>query len=385
MPRIFPALASLRAANSRWRTAFSKRVCAVLPAVLLLTFGSWVAQAQDRASTDDDPVVVGVYVNVPFVERGGDGTFSGMAVELWESLAESLGLTYRYVELESVRDLVNAAASGRIDVAVTNLTITEPRARRLDFTQPWYDGGNRIMVATDQEHGFATLVAGLRDAGFLKAYAWIAVVIVSATILLTLFDRRFDEGFPRRWRDGLAESFYTVMSVATSGKPPARKNLFGWIGRIWQGLWLVCGIAVLAYVTSTVTSVMTTLSLTNRITSLDDLTNQPVAVMTGTVQEEFVRNEGLRTRSYSGLDQAVTALLDGDVAAIIHDAPVLEYYAHTHHDQPVDVVGRLFEKDKYGFALPRESPLTRPLTLALLAALDSDKVEELQVKYFGSD
>jgi ABC-type amino acid transport substrate-binding protein len=322
---------------------------------------------------------------VPFVERGGDGTYSGMAVELWESLAESLGLTYRYVELESVRDLVNAAASGRIDVAVTNLTITEPRARRLDFTQPWYDGGNRIMVATDQEHGFATLVAGLRDAGFLKAYAWIAVVIVSATILLTLFDRRFDEGFPRRWRDGLAESFYTVMSVATSGKPPARKNLFGWIGRIWQGLWLVCGIAVLAYVTSTVTSVMTTLSLTNRITSLDDLTNQPVAVMTGTVQEEFVRNEGLRTRSYSGLDQAVTALLDGDVAAIIHDAPVLEYYAHTHHDQPVDVVGRLFEKDKYGFALPRESPLTRPLTLALLAALDSDKVEELQVKYFGSD
>lgn len=94
--------------------------------------------------------------------------------------------------------------------------------------------------------------------------------------------------------------------------------------------------------------------------------------MTGTVQEDYARNEGLRTRSYSSLDEAVGALLNGDMAAIIHDAPVLEYYAHTHRDQPVEVVGRLFEKDKYGFALPRESPLTRPLTLAPLAALDAN-------------
>src|SRR5690606_8378018 len=68
--------------------------------------------------------------------------------------------------------------------------------------------------------------------------------------------------------------------------------------------------------------------------------------MTGTVQEDYARNEGLRTRSYSSLDEAVGALLNGDMAAIIHDAPVLEYYAHTHRDQPVEVVGRLFEKDK---------------------------------------
>lgn len=76
----------------------------------------------------------------------------------------------------------------------------------------------------------SNLISGLSDAGFLKAYAWIASIIVAATVFLTFFDRRFDTSF---------ESFYTVMSVATSGKPPSRKNLFGWVGRIWQGLWLV--------------------------------------------------------------------------------------------------------------------------------------------------
>ncbi|TIS54640.1 MAG: transporter substrate-binding domain-containing protein [Mesorhizobium sp.] len=357
------------------------RMLPVVSFILLLTF-LWL-QSAALAQQPPTPLKVGIFVNPPFVMNKGGG-YTGMAVELWEDLAAKLGRQFGYVEFETIHDLVQATASGSIDVAVTNLTINQARAEQVDFTQPWFDGGDRIMVATDRGHGLGSLIAGLSDAGFLRAYAWIALIIVVATVLLTLFDRWFDEAFPQRWRDGIAESFYSVMSVATSGRPPARKNLFGWIGRIWQGLWLVCGIAVLAYVTSSVTSVMTTLSLTNQIGSLDDLTDQTVGVMAGTVQEDFARSKGLRVRSYPGIDSAVGALVNGDVAAIIHDAPVLEYYAHTRPDQPVNVVGRLFEKDKYGFALPRQSALTRPLTVAVLGALDTGEIDELQTRYFGA-
>lgn len=371
--------------SKRCASLLSTFICVAMAAGILIVPGPDAPRAQEAGTTDNAPLDIGVYVNAPFVLREDDGGYSGMAIELWEDLADSLGRSYRYVEFETVHDLLDATASDDVDVAVTNLTINEPRARRVDFTQPWYDGGDRIMIGTKHGKGFANLIAGLSDAGFLRAYAWIGAVIVAATILLTLFDRRFDMDFPRRWRDGIAESFYTVMSVATSGRPPSRKNLFGWVGRIWQGIWLVCGIAVLAYVTSSVTSVMTTLSLTHQITSLDDLSDQPVAVMSGTVQEDFAREQGLQTRSYANVEGAVGALLNGDVDAIIHDAPVLEYYAHTHPDQPVEVVGRLFEKDKYGFALPRGSQLTRPLTIALLAALDAGEIDALQTRYFGSN
>lgn len=355
----------------------------LIVSLVLLVSILWPQVAANAQQRPIDPLQVGLFVNPPFVMKDGEG-FTGMAVELWEDLAGGLGRQYRYVQYETVHDLIEATASGEVDVAVTNLTINEPRAQRVDFTQPWFDGGDRIMIATDRGSGFGSLIAGLSDAGFLKAYAWIASIIVIATILLTLFDRRFDESFPRRWRDGIAESFYTVMSVATSGRPPSRKNLFGWIGRMWQGLWLVCGIAVLAYVTSSVTSVMTTLSLTNQIHSVEDLSSQTVGVMSGTVQEDFAREGGLDTRSYPGIDGAVEALMNGDVAAIIHDAPVLEYYAHTHPDQPVNVVGRLFEKDKYGFAVPPQSPLRRPLTIELLSALDAGEIDTLRTEYFGA-
>lgn len=349
-------------------------VCFALVLLAILPRAGLAAQAQ--------PLTVGVMVSPPFVMED-NGKFSGLAIDLWQDVATEKEWRFEYQEYETFRDLLSAAESGHVDLAMTNLTITQQRALKVDFTQPWFDGGMRLMVNTEQGTGFQGVIKGLAQAGFITAYAWIAFVIILATVLLTLFDRRFDTSFPSRWRDGVAESFYTVMSVVTTGRPAARKNLFGWLGRIWQALWLVCGIAVLAFVTSSVTSVMTTLSLSNQINSVDDLGDRPVGVLVGTVEEDYARDQGLAARSYPGLGVATTALLNDEITAIIADAPVLEYYAHTNPDLPVRVVGRLFERDKYGFALPLHSPLTREVTLAVLGAVDAGRVEELQVKYFG--
>lgn len=328
-------------------------------------------------------LTVGILASPPFVIVS-DGEVTGLAIDLWEEIAEKKNWQFAYQEYKTFRDLIDATTHGQIDVAMTNLTITQQRALKVDFTQPWFDGGMRLMVATEQGTGFRSIVKGLAQAGFITAYAWIAFVIVFASVLLTLFDRRFDKSFPVRWRDGLAESFYTVMSVATSGRPPTRKNLFGWLGRIWQALWLVCGVAVLAFVTSSVTSVMTTLAITNQINSVDDLDNNPVGVLIGSVEEDYAREKGLTVRSFPNLTEATNALTGGHITAIIADAPVLEYYAYTNPELPVKVVGRLFEQDKYGFALPLHSPLTRELTLSVLGEVDAGRVEDLKTKYLGS-
>ena len=345
---------------------------------LLLSASASFAQGLPDAR---QPVRVGVYVSPPFVIQEKDH-FTGMAVELWKALAEAQGLQSQYQSFPTVSALIDATASGKVDIAVTNLTITQGRAQRIDFTYPWFDAGLRIMIDEHQGTGFLEVVSGLRESGFLRAYAWIAFVVVAATLSLTAFDRRFDPNFPRRWRDGAAESFFSVMSIA-AGKATGRRNVFGWVGRLWQGLWLVCGIAVLAFVTSSVTSVMTTLSLTNQINSLDDLPGKAVGVFAGSVSEEFARTSGLEIYSFPNIDEAVAALKDGDIAAIIGDAPVLEFYAHSHPEQNVDVIGGIFEPDKYGFGLPLNSPSTRRLTVELIGAHERGLVEQLHDKYFG--
>ncbi|SMH44090.1 amino acid ABC transporter substrate-binding protein, PAAT family [Mesorhizobium australicum] len=355
--------------------------CLLLALLALAT----VASAQDAPSPSSSPAAtlkVGVYEHPPFV-MARDGGYTGMAVDLWNKLATTLDFKVEYIPYGTLRDLVEAVSRNEVDAAVTNLTITRDRAERIDFTHPWFDAGLRVMTRDAQGAGFWGLVDGLQQSGHLRAYGWIALVIVAATIMLTLFDRRFDQDFPRRWRDGIAESFYTVMSIATSGKPPARQNLFGWVGRLWQGLWLVCGIAVLAYVTSSVTSVMTTLSLTGQINSVADLPGRPIGVFTGSVSEEYARSNGLNLRSFPNIDEAAEALADQRIDAIIGDAPVLEYYATSHPDQAVSVVGAIFEPDKYGFALPLHHPLTRQLSVEIIGAHERGQIAEIRQRYFG--
>jgi ABC-type amino acid transport substrate-binding protein len=307
-----------------------------------------------------------------------------MAIDLWEVVAGNLDLATRYVAYPTIRELVDATRNGEIDAAVTNLTITRSRAERISFTQPWYDAGLRILVPDEGSAGFGSVLSGLSDAGHLRAYAWLLAVIVAATIGFTLFDRKFDPDFPKSWREGIAGSFYHVVSIATAGRT-ARKNLFGWIGRIWQAIWLVVGVGVIAYITSSVTSVMTAVTIEKGVHSLADLPGKTVGVFSGSVAEDYVSELGIASRSYPDIDTAAAAMKAGDVDAIVGDAPVLEHFAHNKPQENVAVVGNIFHPDKYGFAFPHDSSLTRPVTLQLLELIEDETAEKLRSRYFGNE
>ncbi|GLQ55461.1 transporter substrate-binding domain-containing protein [Devosia nitrariae] len=368
--------------QGQWRCSL-RGLGLVITLIVLAISLCVVEQASSQETAVSPPLQVGVYVSPPFVARIGEDTYSGMAVELWTEVARRIGVTFEYQEYETAREVLQNISAGTLDAAVTNLTITRDRAEAVAFTQPWYDGGLRIMVHTEGSGGFWDVFSGLESAGHLRAYAWLALVILVATVGLALFDRKFDPEFPKRWREGLAESFHHVMSIATSGRA-SRKNLFGWVGRIWQSLWLVIGVAVIAYITSSVTSVMTAVSLTGDIHSLADLPGRTTAVFTGTVAEEYVRDLGLPSRSYPSIEASVEALEAGEVDAIIADAPILEHYAHTNAHERVDVVGNIFHPDKYGFAFPHDSELAHAVTLEILALQEAGVLEDMKQRYFGT-
>jgi len=311
-----------------------------------------------------------------------DGRPVGMAVDLWESIAANQNFKFRYQNYNSLKEIVDATESYEIDIAVTNLTITEERAQAIDFTHPWYDAGLRIMISDDSRTTTSELFQGLKDAGHLSAYIWLLIVIVLVTLGFTIFDRKFDKEFPRKWREGLAESFYAVMVIATTGNLK-RKNLFGWVGKIFSAFWLVVGIVILAYLTSSITSVMTTLSLSDEINGWHDLNDKEVGVLLGSVAEDFVKEKGFNYVSYSHTAEAITSLKAKNIDAIVGDAPVLEFYDFNQSNEPVKVVGKLFEPDKYGFGLSRNDTLTKSLTIEILKAQESGHLEELRLRYFG--
>ena len=344
----------------------------VVLSILILFFSISNSTCQ-TVIENKNSISVGLYQSPPFVITDGAKP-SGLAIELWEEMAKRQNLDYKYREYSSFGDLVDAVENGEIRIALSNITISKKRAQRVDFTQPWYDAGLRIMISESNGATTSEIFQGLWDAGHIKAYLWLIGVIISFTIGLTVFDRKFDKDFPKRWREGLADSFYTVMSVATSGSLK-RKNLFGWRGKVFSAFWLVIGIIILAYLTSSITSVMTTLSLSNEINSLDDLKDKQVGVIYESASEDFVVENGYTYKNYKSLENAVEGLTKNEISAIIGDAPVLEYYAFKSSNKEVKVVGKLFEPDKYGFAVKANDSIEKQLTIEILHAKENDIIE----------
>ena len=377
-------MASLRLVPAWVARCFRLAACILLLGVAVP--GLVGAAEPDREDAEEMPdgeaLRVGVYLSPPFAMKDAAGKYSGMAVELWEVAAEKLGWEYDYFDRNTFGELVDAVEDGDLDVAITNLSITRERAERLDFSHPWYDAGMRVMVL-DQTGGSGGMWSALRQSGHLRAYAFLVCLMLLATLALTLFDRRYDKEFPKEWHDGLAESFYQVMSITTSGKAK-RKNTFGSAGKILAALWMACGVALVAYVTSSVTSVMTTISLTRHINGLEDLPGRTVGVLAGSTAERYARSVRFDLVPYQDVDSAVEGLRDGSIMALVADAPVLEYYAHSHPGSGVVAVGSTFNRDKYGFGFPHGSSLRAPLTVQLVGMHESGDLEVLREKYFGS-
>ncbi len=325
---------------------------------------------------------VGVYISEPFVIDSDNG-LSGMSIDLWEQIAKQLNIDFNYKTYNSFQELVEATSKDSVEVAVTNLTITKERAQFIDFTQPWYDAGSRIMISDYKGADSNELFNGLHEAGYLKSYLFLAILVFILTILMTFFDRKFDKEFPKGWKEGLSESFYQVMLMVTSGKL-TRKNLFGWIGRIVSAIWLAVGILVVAYVTSTITSVMTTLHLSSDISQLSDLNNKKIAVLSGSSTEAYIRGIGFDYISYSNINDMVEGITNNKVDAIVGDAPVLEYYLFKHQQEALEIVGNLFKPDKYGFGLSPNNNLKKEITLEILKAQESGFIRKLKSNYFGS-
>ncbi len=367
----------------RGTTGVKRVLVLVLAASLaMIGIGGACAQPVAPAVAAAAPIKVGIVVAPPFVTRVPGG-YGGMAIDLWQDIAEKLGISYQYEHLPTLKALLTAVAAGQVDLAVMDITITKDRLQTMDFTQPWFDTGLRVMIDQNRHVGFWGIVDKLWVSGHIAVYLWMLAIVLVATVILTAIDRHFDEEFPREWNKGLADSFYHVMSIATSGKSPSHKQMFGVFGRVMAGVWMVCGIGVIAYVTSSVTSVMTAATIANQINSTADLPGKTVGVVEGGVGESYGLDAALSLQVYPTLSMAVKGLLKNQVAAIIDDAPILEFYDNNHPELPITEVGAIFRPSKYGFAAPRGSPLVRPISVAIVEEEEDGFLERLHGKYFG--
>jgi polar amino acid transport system substrate-binding protein len=93
-------------------------------------------------------LVVGANIgNVPWEFQDASGDFVGFELDLVREVGKRLN---RAVEVVNIpfNGLFSAVQSGRIDIALSSITITEKRLASVAFVQPYYDSAQSLTVSS---------------------------------------------------------------------------------------------------------------------------------------------------------------------------------------------------------------------------------------------
>ncbi len=135
---------------------------------ILAAAAAAVMAAGFAASAAAETLTVGVYsANPPWEMKQADGSFEGFEVDLVNAIAEKLGMDVNYQDT-GFQALFAATNSGRIDMAISSITITNDRLQNQDFTQGYYDADLALGV---KEGSGVTKLSDLegKDVGVLSA------------------------------------------------------------------------------------------------------------------------------------------------------------------------------------------------------------------------
>ena len=108
---------------------------------------------KEGASGGKEPIRVGTSATyVPFEFKDGD-TFKGYEIELTEAVAREMGreVTFKNYNFDG---LIPALLSREIDMSVTGMTITRPRAEKILFSAPDYE--TTLYVLAKKSSGIKT-------------------------------------------------------------------------------------------------------------------------------------------------------------------------------------------------------------------------------------
>lgn len=127
----------------------------VLTAGLLSGCGAGASEDESAdqlsAIQEKGKIVIGVEGTYPpFTYHDDDDSLTGFDIELAEAIAEKLGVEAEFVESDW-DSLLAGVDSGRLDTVINNVTITEDRQEKYDFTDPYLYIYREIIVRTENE------------------------------------------------------------------------------------------------------------------------------------------------------------------------------------------------------------------------------------------
>ena len=254
-----------------------------------------------------------------------------------------------------------------------------------DFTHPVYETGLDILIPKVGKLTLVGPISSLFKGQKIFFFGGLLILMVLAGHIIWFVERSSKKratSFHHSYFPGVFEGMYwaliTASTIGYGDKVPQR-----WIGRILTAIIILMFLPLFGFFIAQLSSDLTIQSLKTNINGPQDLRGRHIAVVDGTTSFHYMKNEHAYLDLFEKVEDAIDALLNGKVEAVVYDAPNLLYFANGKGKGKVAVVGKIFEPQNYGLAMPQGNPLREKINRAILKLIESDEMERIKKKWFG--
>ena len=82
----------------------------------------------------------------------------GSDIKLAQAIADELGVKLEVTTM-SFDNVLSSLQAGKADIAISGISVTDERKKTFDFSDPYYETQNAIIVRKDQESTYSSLDA----------------------------------------------------------------------------------------------------------------------------------------------------------------------------------------------------------------------------------
>lgn len=323
-----------------------------------------------RSVASAEILEVSTIIRPPFVQEQGP-ELVGFSIDLWDEIAYRNNWVHDYIIHSRFVDVLSAVKTPpQSDLAVANISITADREEIMDFSLPIYDSGLQIAISD----------LGVRPQFWWSLVSTHSLLIVGIlTVIFLVVGLVIHQGAQQSdWKRSLPGSYWYLITFGQYGEslPVTLKN------RLLFLFWMFSLVVGLVIITAEVTSNLVTEKQGSSITSYEQLAHRQVGVTAGSTSENFLRREGINVIPYDSFNRMMGHLREGQLDAVVHDAPILDYYVSHDPDGSIVTVGPVFNKEQYGIAFPTSSPLREPSNSTLLRMKEDGTYDQLYEKWF---
>ncbi|MDN3526596.1 ABC transporter substrate-binding protein [Halomonas sabkhae] len=101
-------------------------------------------------SAQEESYTVGVEASFPPWAYVESGEFKGIAIDAMEAIADEMDIEITFQDMP-FPSLIPALSAEKIDILATGLTVTEERSQNIDFTIPWWETNDVVLVPEDSD------------------------------------------------------------------------------------------------------------------------------------------------------------------------------------------------------------------------------------------